>query len=276
MKIAVTGARGGIGTALLRFLETGEHEGIAFPTRKELDLTEGTDGIRSWIAAYAPSAIVHLAAPSRTLTDREMYGQTLAATRNVLESVLLEGQVCRLVMASSAAVYGDQPTMPIPISAPLRGRTVYASAKIAQENLARLYRSEFGLDAKIARIFNVVDLPADTDSVVPALRLRLSRHLPGEDFKVLNGNHIRDFVLSTDIARALALLCASDDAPVISNVATGSGAKIIDVARHIAAELNVHPKFHTEHDQKALSIEVSVGDPTELSRHGWSAKNPFA
>lgn len=273
MKIAVTGAYGGLGSVFVALLKGCARDVTPFPKRQDLDLADERK-LLSWLSGQRPDVVVHFAGPKTARSVAELYGQTLSNGRNLVEAFLAVNPVGRLIVVSSAAVYGSQAHVPIPVGAPLRGRTVYACAKIALEQLVSRYSAEFGLDVRIARVFNPTDAPGDTKSVVPALRERLEKSKAGETFEVINGNAVRDFVTSIDVAKGLLLVCDRSDAPPVSNLSTGTGTSILEVAKAIASQLDLRIEFETSPGDPD-DVEVSIGDSSGMRTLGWEPTLPF-
>ena len=127
MRIAVTGAAGGIGRWVVGELRQAGHQVLALDRRTAEDAPEELQGLdlgdaAATIAALAGvEAIVHLAAiPGHRVPEWTVFDPNLATTYHVLEAVRAHG-VGRLVMASSIWAYGYNPPAEerIPQRAPL-------------------------------------------------------------------------------------------------------------------------------------------------------------
>ncbi len=112
----------------------GQVPGVAF-TPVDLD---DRASIAAWLDAVQPSHIIHLAARSHVVGDALGFFQT-----NVLgtENLLLALDDCgvdpqKIILASSANVYGNSPVDPITEDTPARPANHYALSKIAMELLA--------------------------------------------------------------------------------------------------------------------------------------------
>ncbi len=121
----------------------------------------------------------------------------------VLESARRLG-VKRVVLASSAAVYGDNEQVPLSESDPTNPLSPYALDKCSIEHYATLYHRLYGLEAVVLRYFNVYgprQCPSSPYSGVIALFLdRIQR---GEGITVYgDGEQSRDFVHVLDVVQA--------------------------------------------------------------------------
>ena len=101
MRVLVTGGAGVIGRATLPRLRRDGHEVLA-PARVDLDVA---GDVRAAVAAAAPDVIVHLA--GATSGDAgHLHAVNADGTRRIVDAADAIG--ARVVLASSAAVYGDR------------------------------------------------------------------------------------------------------------------------------------------------------------------------
>jgi UDP-glucose 4-epimerase len=152
-----------------------------------------------------------------------------------LLNALVEHGVRRFVFSSSAAVYGDPETLPIPEDAPLVPTNPYAESKVVIERLLRWYDSQCGLRSVSLRYFNAAgatetlgeDHRPETHLIPLVLQVALGRRptldLYGTDYPTPDGTCLRDYVHVVDLARAhLLALARCQDLPV--SVAGGQAA----------------------------------------------------
>ena len=172
------------------------------------------DAVQGCDVIYQLAAIVSvprsLAEPLATL-DVNVRG-----VLNVLEAARRAG-VARMVLASSAAVYGDTgATAPRPLSP-------YGLEKLTGESYLRLYADLYGISAVALRFFNVFGPRQDPSSpysgVLSLFTDRLRRDLPLQVFG--DGEQTRDFIHVSDVARALRL----------AGAATAPGFRAVDIGR---------------------------------------------
>jgi UDP-glucose 4-epimerase len=83
------------------------------------------------------------------------FDRTLVTTRNVLECARLHCPRVKIVLASSASVYGDAINVPISVTAPLRPVSPYGLHKQMAEELCLSYARHFGVPVAIVRLFSV-------------------------------------------------------------------------------------------------------------------------
>jgi len=153
-------------------------------------------------------------------------------TRNVLESAK-ENKVKNVILASSAAVYGDNPP-PLIETMPVKPLSPYASSKCELENLARCYWQDFGIRTISLRYFNVYGPRQDTKSEYSGVIARFMDCLKqGKQLTIYgDGKQTRDFIYVEDVIRA-NLLALDSDIPGgrTYNIATGKGITLLELLK---------------------------------------------
>lgn len=266
MRVALTGASGSLGRALAAWVENAG-EVIPLPPRSELDLAASPGALREWIAGHRPDAVIHLAGRRAGDVGACIY-DNVATTCSLLEAVASVDARIRVVLASSAAVYGQAPDpRPLEVRSVRRPINAYGTAKALAEEACDLAAAGGALDVSIARIFNVVGAPGDTWSVVPSLVNRILS-ANGGPIAVANADCIRDFVNVDDVCDALWRAATRPVAPHVFNVATGTGTDIAAAARAVAQALGRSVDLRFSASSEAGTIRYSVGDPREALAMG--------
>ncbi len=117
------------------------------------------------------------------------------------------------LLTSTSEVYGDPEVHPQPESYhgnvdPFGPRSCYDESKRYAEALVRAYRKEYGLDTRIARIFNTYGPRMRDDRVIPAF---IEQAQSGDDLTIHgDGTQTRSFCYVTDLVRGLRALVNSD------------------------------------------------------------------
>jgi len=250
MKILITGGAGFIGshTAEL-FVRDGHQVSVVddFTTGRVSNLAAVTDeieliGIDIRDAAALSKAcrgmdiILHLAAVSsvrRTIEEPlATHEVNTAGCLSVMEAAR-ENKVQRVIFSSSAAVYGDDPELPITESSPVRPLSPYGWHKLTGEFYGENYRQLYGIDFLALRYFNVYGSrqnPASPYSGV--LTIFMDRCRRDEPLTIFgDGEQTRDFIHVSDIAQ-VNLLAAKADGPLpgVINVASNTETSINEVA----------------------------------------------
>ncbi|MCB0178045.1 MAG: SDR family oxidoreductase [Anaerolineae bacterium] len=121
-----------------------------------------------------------------------------------LLSLAAEAGVRRLVLSSTCAVYGDEPTLPkTEVMAP-QPKSPYAISKLAAENYCCLFNDSFGLETVVLRYFNVFGPRQDPSSAYSGvISIFVDKMMRGEVPLIFgDGEQTRDFVFVKDVVRA--------------------------------------------------------------------------
>ncbi|MGO2099524.1 NAD-dependent epimerase/dehydratase family protein [Vagococcus salmoninarum] len=135
----------------------------------------------------------------------------------------------RLIFSSSAAVYGDEETLPKAEESVIRPLTPYAIDKFAAEKYVLSYSQLYGIATSAVRFFNVYGPNQNPESpysgVISILIDRYEKLLKTDEssFTIFgDGEQTRDFVYIEDVEQALNLICRKEEAiGEVYNVATG-------------------------------------------------------
>lgn len=186
-------------------------------------LTEGCD----YVFHEAALRITACAA-----NPREGHEVMMDGTFNVLEACV-EKKVKKLVVASSASVYGEPDLQPIDETAAYNNRTLYGAAKIALEHYCRAFNDMYGLPYVALRYFNLYGPRMDMTGVYTEVMVRwMDRIDEGKPPIVFGkGDAAMDFTFISDVARANVMALESDASDVWLNVATGIDTSLLDLAK---------------------------------------------
>ena len=197
------------------------------------------------------SAVVHLAAQVSVPISIESPEKTIEinvkGTQNIIESCL-ETNVQRLVMASSAAVYGDLNNLPLKEEDAGQGFSPYAKSKWANE-LQIIDARKQGLQATALRFFNVYGSGQSPEGTYAAVIPKFTDLMIKGIAPTINGDGLntRDFVHVEDVCEVIMKLIdgewKSKDYHVY-NVATQSKVTILNLVSEINTCLtNLVPNF---------------------------------
>jgi len=234
------------------------------------DLSDA-DRIATLLDEFRPDLIIHLAAPAsvpesmrRPLAD---YEQHVLPTARLLEAMRLEGRGARMLLVSSAAVYGEPSKLPVREDAPLAPISPYGFHKLQQELLCDEYHEIFALPVVKARVFSTFG-PGQRRLAVWDLACRA---LAGDASILGTGEEVRDYLYAADVAGALSTVTerAAFDGEAI-NIASGTGTTIAELASRICAiaGCTAPPRFTGE---RVVRLPVAwVADIAWLRSLGWS------
>jgi UDP-glucose 4-epimerase len=248
MHCLVTGGAGFIGTALTnRLVEDGHQVRVlddlsaGEPDRLHPDalFTRGDvrDRPKLWTLLQNVDCVFHLAArvsvPESVLYPRDYNDVNVGGTVSLAEA-LRDAGVRRVVLASSATVYGPQPFQPVNETCWPHPQAPYAVSKLAAEYYIFALGDLYGIETVALRIFNAYGpgqrVPPSHAPVVP---LYLKNVLNGASVVVHgDGNQTRDFVYIDDVVDALvAAATAPEVKRAVINVGSGQETSINQLIR---------------------------------------------
>jgi GDP-4-dehydro-6-deoxy-D-mannose reductase len=296
MKVLVTGADGFVGRHLVARLLQERHEVTAAcrPTSELPTWPEGRQPVRvvpfeltdpaSIRAALSQGedAVLHLAAVASVREAREDPGRAwvvnAAGTARLLDVVVStqngKSPAPRVLVVSSAEVYGGGSTKPRVETDPACPQSPYAASKVGAEVAAlEVWRREH-LPVIVARPFTHTGPGQASGYVVPSFVERLLAVRAGGNRKVPTGNlePVRDLLDVRDVVAAYLALLTSGEPGETYNVARGEGFSLRDVFHRVAAILGVSAEPYSEAAlARPNDIPHLVGDPAKLRRAtGWA------
>lgn len=237
MNFLVTGGTGFIGAALANTLAGQGHQVrvlddlSAGGERHVLDgrilFTRGDvrDIPKLWTLLSGVDCVVHLAArvsvPESVLYPVEYNDVNVGGTVSLMAAVRDAG-VKRVVLASSGAIYGEQPEQPVAETMMVNPQTPYAVSKLAAEQYVLAIGALWKIETVILRIFNAYGpgqpLPPAHAPVVPRY---LKQVIGGGSLMVYGGGaQTRDFVYIDDVVSALS---AAAQLPALDRVVVNVG-----------------------------------------------------
>ncbi len=277
-KVLVTGGAGFIGHHLVKSLLDDGHEVVVMDdlsTGKEERIHKGVKLRELDVCAYDAfrglecDRIYHLACPASPPKYQENPKKTLdtcyLGTQNVLELAKKTG--ARVLFTSTSEVYGDPLVHPQPETYcgnvhTMGSRAMYDEGKRVAETLCWIYSKQFGVESRIARIFNTYGpgMSPDDGRVITNFIEQGRERAP---FTVYgDGKQTRSFCYVDDTVRGLRLLMESNASePVnIGNPAEFSinqlAASVMD-AMELPADHDVVYCPALEHDPKQRRPDIS-------------------
>jgi len=299
MKVLVTGGAGYIGSVTARRVQAAGHAVEVlddFSTGHPAALPPGAplhrgtlldaDFTRGVLARGGFDAVVHFAAFSlvgeSVANPLKYWRNNVGGGLNLLEAVADAG-VGRFVFSSTAAVYGEPETVPIPETAPTAPVNPYGETKLAVERALAATAERAGFAAVALRYFNACgadgDLGEDHDPethLIPRLLRSLldpqvSFRIFGDDFPTPDGTCIRDYIHVADLADAHVRAVERAVAPGFTalNLGTGDGTsvrEIVDAASRVTGRA-LAPPVAPRRDGDPARLVAANGRAAELL--GW-------
>ena len=245
MRVLVTGGAGFIGSHLANELQRRGHYVRVLDDLSGGDPARLADAInfnrgdvrdipKLWSLLQGVDVVYHLAArvsvPASVLYPREYNDVNVGGTVSLLEACRDVGSVARVVLASSATVYGDHSRQPVDETMETRPAVPYAVSKVAAEQYLFTIGRLSKFETVALRIFNAYgpgqDMPPAHAPVIP----QVMQQVLGKGSVVVfgDGSQTRDFVYIDDVVAALAA----------AGTATGVDRQIINVGSGVETSIN--------------------------------------
>lgn len=249
MRVLITGGAGFIGSHLVEHFQ-GRAEVVVLDNlrsgyRRNLDgldhtFIEGSITDRAVVdqAMAGVDLVFHLAAmisvPESMEKPAECVEINVQGLLNVLESAAAAG-ARKVVLASSAAIYGDNPTVPKLESMVPEPKSPYAITKLDGEYYLEMFRREGKLDTASLRFFNVFGPRQDPKSAyAAAVPIFMQKAFAGEDITIFgDGEQTRDFIYVKDIVAALVHVATRPDLHGTFNVGYGTSMTVNELAADV-------------------------------------------
>ena len=201
-------------------------ECIAGDIRDDDLLAEVTDGVD---LIYHEAALVSV---PRSVEEPRLSNEiNAAATVNLLERAREED--ARVVLASSAAIYGHPDAIPVTEDEPLTPASPYGVDKLTLDHYARLYNELYDLPTVALRYFNIYG-PRQSSAYSAVIDVFWNQAIANEPITIEgDGEQTRDFVHVDDIVQANLLAATTEHVGEAYNIGTGASQTITELAETI-------------------------------------------
>lgn len=277
--------------AVLDNLEKGHEAAVLGAPLLHGDLRD-QDGLRAALRSAQPSAVMLFA--GYTSVGESVRNPSKYWANNVLGLINLlqaagEVGVRRFIFSSSAAVYGEPQSIPIPEDHPKEPTNPYGESKLFGEKLIRWHCEAAGAAAISLRYFNAAGADPDgelgedhrpEEHLIPlaidaALGRRPELTIFGDDYPTRDGTCVRDYVHVTDLAAAhvLALDHLEDSTGHVAfNLGSERGFTVREVVETVASVAS-RPVPHSVGARRAGDPAVLVASNARAKeRLGWTPR----
>lgn len=249
MKVLVTGGCGFIGSHIVEHFN-GKAEIVVLDNLRsgfkhniepyDCEFIEGSITDREIVAKAMQGVdyVFHLAAmisvPESMEKPIECVELNATGTLIVLEEAAKAG-VKKLCFSTSAAIYGDNPTVPKLETMLQEPKSPYAVTKLDGEFYCKMFADEGMLKTACLRYFNVFGPRQDPASqYAAAVPIFIHRAVNNQDITIFgDGDQTRDFIYVKDIVAANVYMAMNEEHTGVFNVAYGGSQTIKQLAENI-------------------------------------------
>jgi len=282
MKILVTGGAGFIGSNLVEELARRGHAVVAFDnfylgTRKNLeglDIEVVNGDIRDADSVNKAASGVDIVFNKAAASSSPMFAKDLrgAVAVNIdgfinILNASMENGIKKIIYASTSSIYGN-------LSPPLREDmnvtppNFYAATKLANEHLAKVYTSEYGIETVGFRYMSVYGPKEEGKGVFANLVSQFLWAIQKNESPVIygSGEQTRDFVYVKDVVTANILAMEKNNiGSEVFNIGTGTATSLNSLTTLLNRLLgkNVKPKYIKMPVKNY--IDTQLGDISKIS-----------
>jgi nucleoside-diphosphate-sugar epimerase len=288
MKYLITGGLGFIGShtaeelvsqgeevIILDNYSTGKEENISnFKDKVEVIKGDITDFKFLKKAFENVDYVIHLAALTsviESIEKPEKYQEVnVEGTKNVLEAARINN-VKKVVIASSAAIYGDTKEIPTKENTQLDPLSPYGKNKLECERLCKEYYGKHGLKTIALRYFNVYGPRQDPTSQYSGVITIFNKRIKNNQKPIIfgNGKQTRDFIFVKDVAKANILSCKTEKGFGESyNIATGKETSVNQIVKVIneITDKQINPEHQQEREGEIKRSLANVKKAKDILR----------
>ncbi len=302
MRALITGADGFAGGHLVNYLRAAvpdvelhgtvrlpagqyPHLGAVMASITQIDLRDPA-AVEALVRRTQPEAIFHLAAQAfvpRSFEDPwETLENNIRAQLNVTLAVLATGIRPRILIVSSAEVYGNvaPEQMPITEELPLAPANPYSVSKVAQDMLGLQYYLSHNLPIIRVRPFNHIGPGQGASFVAPAFALQIARIERGLQEPVIHVGNLaaqRDFCDVRDVAAAYLAAITQGRPGAVYNVCSGRAYSIQQLLDTLLSFTTVSVEVRPDPERmRAVDRPLVIGSAARLQADtGWQPQISF-
>ena len=288
-RIFVAGARGLVGSAIVRRLQEEAFENILMPSSMELDLCD-REATLDYFRRERPDYVFIAAAKVGGIWANQNYPVDFCTTNlrielNVMEASFAAG-VTKLLFLGSSCIYPKHSEIPIRESSLLTGSLEptnegYALSKIVGIRLCEYYRRQFGCNFISAMPTNTFGLNDNFDPVMghmlPSLIYKFHRAKRNQEANVTvwgTGKPRREMIFVDDVADALVFLMKHYNEGELINVGTGEDLAISEIADVVKKVVGFSGDLVFDHS-KPDGVFRKVMNVDKIKALGWKPRYSF-
>ena len=277
MKILVTGGAGFIGSHIVEHYQDKAEE-IRVLDNLRTGYLRNLEGLRHTFiegsicdrelvrqAVQGVDYIFHMAALVSVPESMSKISECIDINVNGLLNVLEE---------ASAAIYGDNPTVPKLETMYPEPKSPYAITKLDGEYYLNMFRAEGKINTAAVRFFNVFGPRQDPKGAyAAAVPIFIEKAVKGEDITVYgDGSQTRDFIYVKDIVGALTFVAEHPEVTGVFNAGYGGQITIEELAQNIIKAAGSSSKvLHAP--ERPGDVKHSRACADKLRNAGWQPRH---
>lgn len=284
--IMVAGARGMVGSAVIRRLEAAGYRRLLSPVSGELDLRDQA-AVTAWFAAHRPAYVFLAAARVGGIVANDTYPadflrDNLQIQTNVIDAAYRSGTT-KLLFFGTSCIYPKLCPQPMRedhlLTGPLEPTNQwYAIAKIAGIKMCQAYRRQYGFNAislMPTSLYGIGDsFHLETAHVIPALMRKFHEaKVTGAPSVPVWGTGAarREFLHVDDLADAALHMMRTYDGEEIVNIGVGADVSIRDLAELIRRVVDAPVEIHWD-TSKPEGTPRKLMDVSRQTALGWAPR----
>ena len=288
-KLLIFGARGMVGSALVRAANQRGYTDILAPSSRDLDLLNQA-ATYAYLQEHRPDAVIVAAAKvggihANSTYPAEFMLQNLAIAQNTIDGAYKAG-VQRLIFLGSTCIYPKFAEQPIKEESLLTSaleptNEAYAIAKIAGLKMCEYYRRQYGVCYHSAMPTNLYgqgdNYHPQNSHVLPALIRRFHEAKANHTAEVAiwgTGTPLREFLHADDAADGILHLLEFENPPEWVNLGCGTDISIGDLARLVRDAVGYEGEL-TFDTSKPDGTPRKLTDISKIKETGWAPKIPI-
>lgn len=267
VKVLVTGGAGFIGSIVAAALAKKNHEVIIYDIGTWDTKMDNIEYIKGDIFDVAHlsnvlrrcDSVIHVVGlPDARMSQEhpQMSFDLNIRSLQVLLEVARSSSVSRLILPSSASIYGVVAHSPITEETTPKLTSIYAYHKYIAEKLAEAYSLNYDAHVTVLRLFNVYGIKG-----AGILNILVEKASRGEPVKLYGEKQKRDFIHVSDVADAFTRVLGLDYQFEVYNIGTGVGRSIEDIVNLVK---EYFPTLSVEHGDYKGVLYDSVADITKI------------
>jgi UDP-glucose 4-epimerase len=292
MKILVTGGAGYIGSFMVRELQSKGFEPVILDNLSQgheasvknfrlekIDIVTEKEKLDKFLSAEKFDGIVHMASfiqmGESFANPQKYYENNVLGFMNLLDSMKACG-TNKIIISSSAGVYGNPVKLPIEEGDPKNPLNPYGETKYIMERMLEDYDSAYGMKFISIRYFNAAgaaldgsvgeDHPEESHLIPNIIKKALKGEeieIFGQDYKTPDGTNVRDYIHVLDLTETHSiaiqkLLDGAQSAFYNAGIGRGySNKEVIDMVREVTG-LDLKIKYTNRRPGDADALYASI------------------